>query len=90
MRTDYYQARMASNYLEDPKFYKPEPELHELDALHKHAVLIRKHVPQRWLPRRPLSPSMLARPYTTCKGKCLAKAAGGLSCSKPHAHDREI
>eukprot|EP00969_Alexandrium_andersonii_P300578 13288879-Alexandrium_andersonii.AAC.1 len=59
-------------------------------ALRRHELLIRKHVPERWRPRQPIGLEALARPYTTIKGKCLDKAGSGLSCSKSHAHDREI
>eukprot|EP00969_Alexandrium_andersonii_P166579 7361186-Alexandrium_andersonii.AAC.1 len=49
-----------------------------------------RHVPRRWRPRAPFDEKQLPAPYLTQKGKCLDRVRGGLSCQKPHAHEREI
>ena len=49
----------------------------------------RELLPKRWHRRRPFQPEDLPRAYLTPKGKCMSPS-GGLSCTRQHAHEREI
>ena len=85
-----YQQRLLQNYCADPAHYEPRWDASLDDLLREHEALRARFVPARWAPPGSVQLSQLPHPYTTAKGKCLAKLEPGLSCGRDHAHDREI
>lgn len=84
-----YVAQLGDTFLADKIHYEHLPNYSAkmvAKLQRKRDILI---VPKRWRNRQQAEPSHLPRAYLTIKGKCLS-ADGALTCTKPHAHVREI
>ena len=81
--------RLHQGYVHDDRFFVLKKRVGKEDL-----ALLREHIGKKFLPskvasRKRFDAGTCQYAYHTYKGKCLAPS-GGLSCTKDHAHEREI
>ena len=84
-----YLYRLHEGYVEDERFYEKREEISvaELGSYRQHCAS--QYLPARVGCKAGFDGSNCQYAYHTYKGKCIGPA-GGLSCQKQHAHEREI
>jgi hypothetical protein len=103
MAVQGYLWRMHDGFFSDPEFYNPMPDLTSLDISLFRLRLANMFLPSHLWHKEPHTAQEVPHGYHLYKGKCLFREGisdlsddnngqneNGLTCEKPHAHEREI
>ena len=84
-----YAYRLLQGFLGDPSFYKMQENMSKQDVADIRNELAKRHLPKRIGQRNLFLADNVQYGYHTYKTKCLG-IEGGLTCTRDHAHEREI